>query len=303
MVVMTLPKRFKGKTGRTLLVKILRRQKLVADDLTLAQELAAVASISTLRPQTTLISKGEYKAGIYLILSGKVEIRDKQTFIANRHSGDHVGEMALIDPQHPRSASVITLEKTEVAKISESKFTVLADRHPVLWRRLALELGDRLRQRGRFVPTPNKKPIIFIGSSSEQKRAVNLIARALARSKNKIEIKKWTSGVFGLSETFIESLETTMACADFAILLLSGDDTVIHRGAKTVCPRDNCIFELGLAMGALGRKRSIILKPKGTVRLPSDLAGITRVEYNSDPKSLNAAVKKIATRITQLGTK
>ncbi|MEX3901302.1 MULTISPECIES: TIR domain-containing protein [Paraburkholderia] len=38
-------------------------------------------------------------------------------------------------------------------------------------------------------------------------------------------------------------------------------------------PRDNVVFELGLSMGRLGRKRGILMEPRGEgVKLPSDMA-------------------------------
>jgi CRP/FNR family transcriptional regulator, cyclic AMP receptor protein len=54
----------------------------------------------------------------------------------------------------------------------------------------------------------------------------------------------------------------------------------VSRGKKKSSPRDNVIFELGLLMGALGRDRVFILKPKGVdVRIPTDLLGVNWLEY------------------------
>lgn len=72
----------------------------------------------------------------------------------------------------------------------------------------------------------------------------------------------------------------TTSDADFAALVLTADDQTTSRGKKKASPRDNVIFELGLLMGALGRERVFILKPRNVdVRIPSDLLGVTWIEY------------------------
>ena len=46
--------------------------------------------------------------------------------------------------------------------------------------------------------------------------------------------------------------------------------------------RDNVYFELGLFMGSIGPERCFIVMPRNEAfHLPSDLAGITPVDYNS----------------------
>ena len=45
------------------------------------------------------------------------------------------------------------------------------------------------------------------------------------------------------------------------------------------------IFELGLFMGALTRKRTFIVSPRGVdIKIPSDLLGITKLTYKSGAK-------------------
>ena len=78
-----------------------------------------------------------------------------------------MGEMSVIDPSARRSATVVASEQTIVAWIEERLFAKIASKYPDLWRALALEIADRLRQRGELLRDPNSKPEIFIGSSSE----------------------------------------------------------------------------------------------------------------------------------------
>jgi predicted nucleotide-binding protein len=305
----SVPERFRGKDGKGRLVQALRAQKVVNDDEHIAKELMTVATVSTFYPRKNvcdIMTEGEFTSDIYFILSGRVAIRIKRKQVNERIPGDHVGEMALIDPLHPRSATVTALEKTEVARVSEPDFTAIAKKHPEMWRRLCLELGSRLRQRGNSIPAPNKVPIVFIASSSKQTRILNAIERELKSSE--VKVRKWTKGVFGLSATTIESLEKTIGSSDFAVVIFSGDDTLDQRGSVKKSPRDNCVFELGLGMGALGRDRTYILKEKGAMHLPTDLDGMTYHQY--DPtnavrlkRDIKAAGSKIKAKIRDLKTK
>lgn len=160
--------RFQDEGGHARLITALRAQRIVSDDETLAEEIAKIAPLLQVEPNGEFIKQGATDNDIYLILSGKVSVRVNGREVAVLIPGLHVGEMALIDPAVRRSASVIAVEQTVMVKITEVSFSKLAEKFPALWRRLAVELGERLRQRGRFVSSPNPQPVVFIGSSAEK---------------------------------------------------------------------------------------------------------------------------------------
>ena len=200
--------------------------------------------------------------------------------VAVRHAGQHVGEMAMIDTAAPRCATVIALSKSVMAKIVEPNFTKIADKYPLLWRQLALELGDRLRERNEFVKAPNPRPVIFIGSSAERRHVAREIRDALNEERNMLA-KAWTDDLFRPSDTFIENLERELEASDFAVLVVTPDDFTISRKVKKSSPRDNIIWEHGFFTGGLGRERVFIVKPRGLdLKLPSDLLGVTPLEYD-----------------------
>ncbi len=273
--------RFQNTDGKARLVAALRAQRIICDDAALATRIATVTTLLQLppnAPQNEFIKQGATDNDVYFILSGKVSIRVNGREVASRSAGFHVGEMALIDPTASRSASVIAVEDTVVAKVSEASFAAIALDFPQLWRRLALDLAERLRQRGRFVSSPNPQPVLFIGSSAENLHVIRELQSGLAHDS--IIVTVWTDGVFQASKTSIESLLAYVRASDFAVLLLSPDDVVVSRDAESRAPRDNVVFELGLFMGLLGRERTLVLKPRGTdLKLPSDLMGLIPLEY------------------------
>ncbi len=129
----TIPERFRGKDGKARLLKALRAQKVVCDDEAIAKRLLAVATPATFYPRKNLcdlMTEGESTSDIYFILSGRVAIRIKGTQVNERVPGDHVGEMALIDTAHARSATVTALEKTEVCARFRSGFYRHRERLP-----------------------------------------------------------------------------------------------------------------------------------------------------------------------------
>jgi len=193
--------------------------------------------------------------------------------------------MALVDPLAKRSATVVAVETTAALRVPEHQFTKIATQHPDLWRRVAVEIAKRLRERSKFLPQPHDKPVLFVGSSSEGQAITNDIYKRLAHKP--LVTKPWSDGVFQASRTSIESLVAAAQEADFAALVLTADDMTVSRGKAKASPRDNIIFELGLFMGTLGRERVFILKPKGLdVRIPSDLLGVVWLEYlRAGPKT------------------
>jgi CRP/FNR family cyclic AMP-dependent transcriptional regulator len=273
--------RFDGPEGRFRLVSALRDQQSVKNDNQLAEDLADLVELIQLepgKPNSEFITQGNADNDIYMILSGQVSVMVNGREKARRRTGQHVGEMAAIDPKAPRSASVIAIEQTVLAKISEPAFTHLACRYPDLWRRLALELAERLRQRGLEIQPPNSQPHVFIGSSVEALPIAREIQNGL--SHDPFIVRLWTDGVFRASRDSVDSLVASVKKADFAVLVLTADDTLISREVEHQAPRDNCIFELGLFMGALGRDRTFIVKPRGVdMKLPTDLLGITPIEF------------------------
>ena len=101
---------------------------LVLEDLT-----AAVAH-AHLEPGDVLIRQDETGADLFLILRGRVRVQVEQSgrepaILEEIGAGGVTGEMALLTGQR-RSATVVTIAPTDVARLARADFERLAARHP-----------------------------------------------------------------------------------------------------------------------------------------------------------------------------
>ena len=147
----------------------------------------------------------------------------------------------------------------------------------------------------------------FVASSSEQLAIADEIARMINRDRA-IHAQPWTEKVFQFSKTYIESLERELDQADFAIVVLTGDDTGDVRGQAVNLPRDNVIFELGLFAGRLGRDRAFFfIDDASKTKIASDLSGVMAVTYRRDVPAagggpgLKTQVKAVVEQMKALG--
>jgi len=113
------------------------------------QQLASTCKHHTLKKNTELMRQGEIGKNLYIIESGRVKIyvasEDGREITINEESdGSCIGEIALLD-EEPRSASVVTLEKTIVIAISKSAFQECAAANPAIAFAIIRTLTRRLR--------------------------------------------------------------------------------------------------------------------------------------------------------------
>lgn len=277
--------RFSGGPNARPLLEALRNQYMVYGDHPLAAELAKVAKLTQHSPGTRIIEQDHADNDVFFILIGEVSVVINGQEIARREAGQHVGEMALLDPGARRSATVIARDTVVLAAVSEADFSAIAAQYPNLWRRIAAELGNRLRQRSRFIRQRNDTPILFIGSSRESLPVVDAIVAGLKPAP--FIVRPWTGGVFSASQFPIDDLAKQLFDCDFAALVLGPDDQVLSRGITSDAPRDNVLFELGLFMGALERARTFFIVPRDVdVKIPTDILGLTPLRFDSETGAL-----------------
>lgn len=271
--------RFQGNEGRRRLVATLSEHRLIANRQELAERLAAAGELMEVPAGTAFISQGDQTSDVFFIIAGKVEVRVNGKIVAYRFPGDHVGEMAAIEPAQPRAASVIPVESSVLLKVSEGEFSAAAEQFPDVWRRIAATLARRLSERNHLVTAQREQVRVFIMSSVEALPVVDLLIKQFAHDP--FLAVAWKNGVFRASHYTLDELEAELDDSDFAIAVAHADDVVITRDDEWPTIRDNVILEFGLFMGRLGRRRAFLMEPRDVdLKLPSDLAGLTAIPYH-----------------------
>lgn len=295
--------RFLGK--RAVLIDSLKEQKLVRGNDALAERIADVGELIEAKAGVPIMSQGGTGDDVFLILAGSFDILVHGRQVARRGAGDHVGEMAVTQPSQACTSTVTATELGVVSRITNAQFLELAALHPDIWRNIARDLARRLDERNSQVVKPHDKIRLFVISSTEALAVARAIQNAFEHDPFHVTV--WSDGVFLASRYPVESLEQQLDESDFAIAIASPDDMVESRGKSIATARDNVIFEIGLFIGRLGRKRSLLLEPRGeAIRLPSDLSGITTISYKHGPaddlvSSIGPAVNKMREIINDLG--
>jgi predicted nucleotide-binding protein len=298
--------RFDGADGKRRLAGLLVRQKITSGDIAMAEHLASSCELLELKSSEVFIRENDSGNDVYFLLAGKVRIMVKGRLVNERNPGDHIGEMAAIDPSLPRSATCIADGQCLLAKISEASLAELANKYPDIWRNLAKELAQRLNQRNNLIPAINEKPKIFVICSVE---ALNIAHEIQSNLQHEYLVTVWTNGVFLASSYPLDALESAIDDSDFGVAIAQPDDIVETRGTAAPAPRDNVVFELGMFMGRLTRARTMLLQPSGReIKLPSDWQGLTAISYKVGkahelPALLGPACHEIRRVVQKLGVR
>lgn len=96
---------------------------------------------------------------------------------------------------------------------------------------------------------------IFVASSVEGFEVAYAVQEELYVNA---EVTVWSQVDFRVTQDGLSTLLTTARQFDAAIFVLTEDDLIATRGVGPG-PRDNIVLELGLFIGAIGRKRVFVL--------------------------------------------
>lgn len=98
---------------------------------------------------TTLVEENETGETLYMIVGGKVKVTNigpdgKEVILSVLGPGEFFGEMALLDDE-PRSATVVTMEKTEMISLRRKEFFYLLENNKEILAKLLSTISGRLR--------------------------------------------------------------------------------------------------------------------------------------------------------------
>ena len=296
--------RLAADDGRRLIAALAEFRLLAGLDAAAAQ-LAQAGELLDVGTGQAFITQDAPETDVFFIVSGSVDVLVNGKVVNTRRAGDHVGEMAAIEPAQLRAATVTAREPTVVLRVPEIDFSRIADSHPVIWRRLAATLSRRLKERNHMITQPRGQVRVFVMSSVEALPVTRLLVQHFEHDPFLTVV--WDHGVFRAANYTLDELERQLEQADFAIAVAHADDMVISRGDEWPVMRDNVVFELGMFIGFLGRRRAFLMEPReDKLKLPSDLTGLTTVPYRYTPgpdaRALIApACEQIRSRILEAG--
>lgn len=277
--------KYLGEKGRRLRLEALATQKIVVGAPDICEALEPHVEPLAIAAGDVLITQDADDNDVYFIFAGSFKVEINKRLIATRGRDDVVGEMAALDPGQKRSATLTALEDSIVAKISEENFSKVAGAHPQIYKFTARQLARRLLERNKHVGAHREKIKVFLISSVAALPIAYAVQECLEFDKH-IEVKVWVNGVFKAGNTTIEDLEHEVDVSDFAIAVAHYDDKIVNDADEHKVVRDNVIFELGLFMGKLGRKRALLLEPRDEqLKLPTDLNGVTTFNYSMQKSS------------------
>jgi predicted nucleotide-binding protein len=139
---------------------------------------------------------------------------------------------------------------------------------------------------------------VFIGSSTGGFQVAEAIKAGLEQDA---ECTLWNPEIFKPSATTIDSIVNVAVEFDFAVVVLTGDDSIAKSVKPSLGPRDNIVFELGLFTGALGLGRArtfMVIGREDQQSLPTDVGGVTVATYSRRPDgNAVAALEPVCTQI------
>jgi predicted nucleotide-binding protein len=151
------------------------------------------------------------------------------------------------------------------SRVHQMAIHTLADRH--LDQRIGGQFQFAIRIRGAvdeqvqvqplslsvYIIRPMSGPIVFIGSSREHVTTARALAECLRRSTR---VTVWDDAPFALNDSIFDGLLKEADRADYAIFVFDDDDVTRIRGLEVRTVRDNVLFEFGLFVGRMGKRRT-----------------------------------------------
>lgn len=148
------PARYEGDENRERVISILRKNTVVDDDQEAASSLYERGHFRQFKKGDDLIIQGANDDDVYFLLFGTTDILIDGKGRATRKAPTQVGEMAALDRDEPRSATVrATTDNVFVWSVSAQDFNELFAADPVAMSRIRRDLSQRHREQLAWKPS------------------------------------------------------------------------------------------------------------------------------------------------------
>lgn len=287
--------RFTGDEGRRNLLYTLSEQKLVRGDKVLAEALASSVTLLEAQTGAAVIHQGGVDNDVYFIVTGSFDVFVNGKRVARRHAGEHVGEMAAVQPTQIRSATVVAAEPSVVARVSAARLEDLAEQFPQIHRYVAQELARRLYQRNDHIGSARDRTKVLVLASPQAAAAAQVVQETLACEG--FTVRQWQDGLTRSGGLSVQRLQELAAGVDFAVVI-SGDDNAAASPDAWPATRDALLLETGVLLGVLGSDRTVLLEARGGNADVEDLPGVVNVAWQPDSSDeLEAVLAPACTRL------
>jgi CRP/FNR family transcriptional regulator, cyclic AMP receptor protein len=95
-----------------------------------------------------ICTEGEPGHDFFVIADGEATVERGGVAVAKLHTGDHFGELALLD-RGPRSATVVAARDSRLYVLHEASFAAVLNEVPALAQKLLAALARRVRETDR----------------------------------------------------------------------------------------------------------------------------------------------------------
>lgn len=283
------------KTHDKALIRDLRGMILLEGSDQIATEVAEAAEVASFQKGETLIREGEDDHDIHFVLSGRLQVSVKNKEFAVIGPGAHVGEIALVNPNAERSATVRALEDSVTAKLSADAFAQIAERHQSLWRRMSQVLGNHLRWSNQFLDRPNACPRVLICASEI---GIPFAMAMKSQAADQSKTPAWQVETHCLEEPDnLEPLQRILAEVDLGVVIIAPGDLEFPPNRDSLAGM--VLIQCGMCFGVLGRERSIIVQPADLANeSPATTLGLSPLTYRLDPhEALRSDIESISAQI------
>ena len=104
-----------------------------------------VAKELSFAPGDFVVTAGDEDGRFFLFLEGSANVVHGRKTLATLGPGDYFGEISLIDGE-PRSASIVATEPIRALSVTRRQIGSLLTDHPVIARKVLLEMCRRVRE-------------------------------------------------------------------------------------------------------------------------------------------------------------